>query len=108
MKVARRNPKHNNRRWYLTPERMAHLNACSAQGKPLGAAAEELGVLDKTVKAAAEREGKLQWLGARFAIYKERAQKDERVGELRSVSLSQVVGLRKPPGPATCWLTRRW
>lgn len=99
--------RHNNRRWHLTPERMAHINASAAQSRALSAAASELGVHPATIKAAAEREGKMGWLQARFNVYKGLpARPDTRAGCLRTVSLSALGTVPIPPGPQVEWLTR--
>jgi len=105
--------RHNNRRWDLTDERVAHLNACAAQGMPLHSAANELNVRASTIKTAARRSGKEGWLKKRFpssfrpqcANKRDREKKD---GELRQVSLKQLGGV--PPIPkdvATQWLMGR-
>ncbi|WP_372966689.1 hypothetical protein, partial [Marinobacter sp.] len=52
--------------WELTEEHIRHLNACSAQGMGICAAARELGVDMKTVKSAAARAGKAAWLQEKF------------------------------------------
>ena len=107
-------------RWTLTPERMAHLNACAAQGKFLKAAADELGVRPETIKTAALREGKQDWLRGKFP---KRGRQGEGGGGIkRDAELpSKVDGemrwykaedLKEPvPVPENVqakWLTRRW
>lgn len=103
---------HDNRRWDLTNERMAHFNACSAQGLSLRAAADELGVRAKTVRTAAYREDKLDWLDKKFPRrggHNRGGTKAEEDGP-RYLTLSQIRGSfpRRPPGPEAEWLTKTW
>ena len=97
--------RHNNQLWFLTPERMAHLNACAAQNRALSNAARELGVHPATLKAAAIREGKLEWLQGRFNTCKVLPQRPEPVGELRRVALKNASTVVVPGGAAAKWLT---
>lgn len=53
-------------RWELTSERIAHLNACSAQGMRLREAAKELRTTPRTIRRAAAEAGKSEWLAHRF------------------------------------------
>jgi hypothetical protein len=94
--------RHNNQLWHLTPERMAHINACAAQNRALSNAAREIGVHPATLKAAAIREGKLEWLQSRFNTCKVLPQRPEPVGGLRQVARKQIA---TPQGVATKWLT---
>lgn len=58
----------NRKLFELTAERISHLNACSAAGQSLSAAAREVGVDPATIKSAARRQGLTQWLRTRFPI----------------------------------------
>jgi|AntRauTorcE11897_2_1112592.scaffolds.fasta_scaffold75552_2 hypothetical protein len=50
----------------LTDDRISHLNAISAAGDSMSAAAKELGVDPKTIKKAARQQGFEQWLKDKF------------------------------------------
>lgn len=89
-------------RFDLTPSRMAHLNACSAQKMSLPAAAKEIGARVDTIKLAAKREGKESWLRERFP-------KSGRQGEQRKKGNQSDDGvLLIPKNPQTKWLTKAW
>lgn len=109
-----RNPYRN--RWQLTDERVSHLNACAAQGMPLAAAARELGVLATTIKDAASRECKDDWLRQKFPRkqgygggQRRKALNYKVDGEIRRLKPEDIdAPLVVPNSPQTRWLTRSW
>lgn len=50
----------------LTKDKVAHLNACAAQGMSLARACQELGCHHKTLKKAVARAGLEDWLKDKF------------------------------------------
>lgn len=110
------NRKPNRNRWVLTPERVGHLNACAAQGMPLAAAARELNVLASTIKDAAYREDKDEWLRERFPRKQgkgggaKRAALSSRPNQsMRKLKPEQIdAPLYIPGGPQMRWLAKEW
>ncbi len=102
--------------WQLNDERISHLNACAAQGMPLAAAARELQVHVTTIKKAAEREEKEDWLREKFPRKaglgggNKRVEMAEREGqEIRWLKPEQIAApLVVPNNPQTRWLTKEW
>lgn len=89
----------------LTESRWAHLRACAAQGLKIGAACKELGVVQTTVRKAANRQGRYEELMDLFPKHSEccliRHLKPEDVAHLplqveTEEQISQVKWLTKP------------
>ena len=105
-------------RWELTRARISHLNACAAQGMSLTGAAREMGAQVKTIRAAAERAGKQDWLREKFPPMRGRGSGKPRAGrelrsrvdgEIRHLTPEQIAApLEVPDNAQTKWLTRSW
>ena len=102
----------DNRRWDLTEERMAHLNACAAQGKSLHGAANELNVRAYTIKNAARREGKTEWLREKFPKAFQPHRAEARIKDFdgpRTRTIQEIGGWPEVPNNAvTRWMVRSW
>lgn len=73
----------------LTESRVAHLNACAAQGLSMNEASKELGADPKTIKKAAERAGLTAWLRAKFPA-STGGRKQQRRAEYQVITLAEL------------------
>lgn len=76
------------KKFKYTPEIIAHINACAAQGMSLHAASKEVGAHGITLRKAASREGLLKWLNDKFPPRPELgggSKVKEHVGEMRNL-----------------------
>lgn len=105
-------------RWELTSHRIHLLKYCAGKGMCLTEAAKDLGVQVKTIRAAAARKEKTEWLNGLFPSMrgkgsgKPRAGRELRSrvdGEIRRLTPEQIKApLVVPDNAQTKWLTRSW